>query len=143
MRSNINYKKKSKEELQSYSDSELAILLTSLILGKEWILFSEITQDGEYLQLSDSLGYPYFQKIINIYDFNVIIELMQLHNIGLDIDGELLSSNIPTAYHNIILADIHGYVESADYFFFDQKPAKAVVCCLILKLQDEVFKEND
>ncbi len=139
----MDYKKLCKEELQSHSDSELAILLTNLILGKEWTLFSEITQDGQYLHLADTLGNPYFQKIINTNDFNVIIELMQLHNIGLDIAGELLSSNLPTAYHNIILADIHGYVESADYFFPDQNPAKAVVCCLILKLQDELFKEND
>lgn len=139
----MDYKKLSKEEIQSYSDSELAALLTSLILGKDWTLYSEVTENGKFLEISDSIGNPYFYKIIDVNDFNVIIELMTLHNIGLDIDGNLLSSNFPTAYNNIILADIHGYVESAAYFFSDQNPAKAVVCCLILKLQDELFKEND
>lgn len=139
----MNYKPVTKTELQSYSDSQLAALLTSLILGKEWTLYSEITEDQQSLCISDFKGDPYYQKIININDFNIIIHLMTLHKISLDIDGELLATDTPTAYHDLIIADIHGYVETATYFFSDQNPAKAVVCCLILKLQDELFKEND
>ncbi len=139
----MNYKPVTKTELQSYSDSQLAALLTSLILGKEWTLYSEITEDQQSLCISDFKGDPYYQTIININDFNIIIHLMTLHKISLDIDGELLSTDIPTAYHDLIIADIHAYVETATYFFSDQNPAKAVVCCLILKLQNELFKEND
>lgn len=135
----LQFTKYTTEQICSYDKKRLATLLTSLILGKEWFFFSNISEDSESLCLPNTLGQPYYQPVINISDFNSLVPLLKEYNISIDIDGELLGNQLTTAYSNLLYDDITGAILKADYSFSHEDLCIAITGCLILIIQDKVF----
>lgn len=137
----LQFTKFTTDEILRYNKERLATLLTSLILGKEWFFFSNISEDSKSLCLPNTIGQPHYQPIINILDFNSLVPLLKEYNVSIDIDGELLGNQLTTAYSNLLYDDITGAILKAYYSFSNEDLCIAITGCLILIIQDKVFSQ--
>lgn len=115
------------EQFAALRDDELNQILTAIEAGHEWYRFAELNDSGTTFHLGDRLGEPYHLDVVDYCnDTAATMKLAFTHDVT-------YVKALGAAVHKL---DAGCMCFEYEFSAADTKPLRAIVCCLILVLQE-------